>query len=130
MPSFYIVLQKEIPALDLAGAQAQALAKNNPRLAALAEGAGVRPLMSFFSINDDEIYGPNEGFTKEEREHGLEEKWYAPEEGLKTISELKTALASDSSAENSDLLLELNSFQQILEAARSHNIRWHLGFDY
>lgn len=86
MPSFYIVLDKEIPGVD-AYVNGSLLSKNNDELERIAKRLKVRSLMSFFSISPEEASSFAEG-------HGVklksvpEENWFAADEGLTTRSEL------------------------------------------
>lgn len=128
MPAFYIVLQEKIPGVDATGLEGRALSEYSEKLEGLAKQAGVTSLMNLFSASEDEAAGFLE-------DHGAdvslpEEKWFTAEEGLKTIAALLGALAGAPSSENPKLAGELAQFQQVLEAAQSRNIRWHLGIDY
>ena len=53
MPAVYIVLRQKIPSVDWA-IDNHALSKNIDQLEATANEAGVKPLMSFFSVNPEE----------------------------------------------------------------------------
>lgn len=54
MPSYYIVLEKEIPNLDVY-VNGNALSKESDALEGLAKRIGVTPLLSFFSASSEEI---------------------------------------------------------------------------
>ena len=132
MPAFYIVLQERIPGVDAAGLDNFALSKHSDKLDTLAKQADVTPLMNFFSADPEEMAGLL-------GEHGAgvripvqipEEKWFSPEDGLQTIGALLRSLANTPSTESPTLEVELKEFQRVLQAARSRNIRWHLGIDY
>jgi len=128
MPAFYLMLQEKIPGVDATGLEGRALSKHSKKLEAMAKRAGVTSLMNLFSSSEEEMAGFLE-------DHGTEvnlpeEKWFTADEGLKTITALLGALADAPSSENSALTTELAQFQQVLQAARSRNIRWHLGIDY
>ena len=128
MPAFYIILQEKIRGVDATGLEGRALSKYSEKLEALARRAGVTSLMNLFSASEEEMTGFLE-------DHGSdvklpEEKWFTAEEGLKTITALLGALADAPSNENSALAAELAQFRQVLQAAQSRNIRWHLGIDY
>lgn len=128
MPAFYIILQERIPGVDATGLEGRALSKYGEKLEELAKRAGVTSLMNLFSASKEEMAGFLE-------DHGTdvklpEEKWFTADEGLKTITALLAALADAPSSENAALASELARFQQVLQAAQSRNIRWHLAIDY
>jgi hypothetical protein len=128
MPAFYIMLQEKIPGVDATGIEGRALCKHSDELEALARQAGVVSLMNFFSVSGEEM---NEFLEDHGNEVSLpEERWFTAAEGLKTVTALRAALANVPSRENSALAAELATFQQVLQAAQSRNIRWHLGIDY
>jgi hypothetical protein len=128
MPAFYICLQEKIPGVDAAGLEGRALSKHSEKLEGLAKQAGVISLMHLFSASEEEMAG----FLEEGGSvvNPPEEKWFSAEEGLKTIAALLKALAGARSIEEPALYAELTEFQQVLEVARSRNVRWHLGIDY
>src|SRR5690606_33731657 len=82
--ALYIVPERDVPGLDVfVNGKALGLSSHLDRL---AERAGVRPLMQFFSLSPEEAHGffeeegaepPAEGFPPEE--------WYPAEEGLATV---------------------------------------------
>jgi hypothetical protein len=128
MPAFYIVLQEKIPGVGGIGLEARGLSKNSDKLEMLAKQAHVVPLMSFFSADQGEM-----SEFLEDSGAGVklpEEKWFPAEEGLKTIAALLKSLADARADADSGLSAELRQFQDVLLAARSRNIRWHLGIDY
>lgn len=131
MPAFYIVLQEKIPGVDALSLEGRAVSKHSDKLEMLAKQAGVKPVTSFFSVNRDEalgLLGVNEASRPDIPIP--DEQWFTPEEGLLTVDALLKTLAGEPSAENSALARELAEFQQVLQAARSRNIRWHLAIDY
>jgi hypothetical protein len=130
VPAFYIVLKEKIPGVDAIGLEGRALSDHGEELDALAKQAGVKPLLSFFSASRVEALdilgeipaGPPSVPIPDEQ-------WFHADEGLATIAALLLSLAAAPSAEGSALPRELTEFQHVLEAARSRNIRWHLGID-
>ena len=126
MPALYIVLEEKIPGVDAVGLEGRALSKYSNELDALAKQAGVKPLLSFFSVGKDEAM---EFFDEVEVvERGIkipDQQWFSAEDGLTTISALLPAVA-----ENSALTRELEEFQQVLQAARDRRLRWHMAIDY
>jgi hypothetical protein len=131
MPAFYIVLQEKIPGLDPTGLEGRTLSKHSEKLAELAKQAHVTPLLSFFSANPEEAFGLlDEDATGQPGVPIPEEQWFHADEGLTTIEALLQSLATAPSAEAAAMAQELTEFQRVLKAARSRNIRWHLGIDY
>jgi hypothetical protein len=129
MPAFYIVLQESIPGVDVTGLAGRALSKHSRRLEALAKEAGVPPLLSFFSADPEEVaelLGDGEG--KEVSIH--DEHWFPAGDGLKTVTALLASLSKLLPAESFALAKELEEFRQVLNAALSKDVRWHLGIDY
>jgi hypothetical protein len=57
------------------------------------------------------------------------EKWFSAEEGLNTITALLRALAAVPSSGYAAITAELRQLQDVLRAAQSRNVRWHLGID-
>ncbi|HET6178270.1 MAG TPA: hypothetical protein VFE61_15150 [Candidatus Sulfotelmatobacter sp.] len=128
MPAYYIVLQQKIPGVDDIGLEGRALSKHNQKLEALAQEGGVTPLAHFFSVDPEEAAGLLGDHASEV--DIPEETWFPAEDGLKTIAALLKTLVGAPPVERSALVGELKQFQQVLEAARSRDIRWHLGIDY
>lgn len=131
MPTFYIVLEENMPGVNGIGLEGRALSKQNAKLEEIAQRLGVRSLMSFFSANQEEAISL---LGKEEAESLSvpipREEWFSAKEGLTTVSALLKAIAAEPSLENSKLTQELTDFQYVLEAAQSQNARWHLAVDY
>jgi hypothetical protein len=131
MPAYYIVLQRKILGVDATGLQGHALSKYNNKLEALAKQAGVKPLLSFFSATPEDVMGLLDDNGEGQEPIPLpEEQWFPAEEGLTTIAALLQSLAETPQPEGSRLTAELTEFQQVLQAARSQNICWHLAIDY
>jgi hypothetical protein len=131
MPAFYIVLQEKIPGVDATGMEGRALSKHSETLEGLAKQASVKPLLSFFSANPEEASGLlDEGGVGQPDVAIPDEQWFQADEGLATIAALLLSLAAAPSAEALAMARELVQFQHVLKAARSRNIRWHLGIDY
>lgn len=130
MPALYIVLQQKIAGVD-SNIDNHALSKHSRQLESFAIEAGVKPLMSFFSVSPEEaadLLG-NRGVAEVDVQIP-EEKWFEAEEGLKTLEALLRCLATTPSPENGVLAVELSAFQELLKIARSQHIRWHLAIDY
>lgn len=131
MPSIYIILEKQIPNLDVY-VNGNSLSKSGEELEKMARRLGVRPLMDFFSISDEELsslveeYGSDLNKTKAAHE----EKWFAAEEGLQTVDALLQELDSSKLDRLDRVKAELQEFARVLELAKTNGVRWHLGVDY
>ncbi len=130
MPSFYIVLRDKIPGVDAVGLEGRALSKHSESLQTLANQVGVRPLTAFFSIDKAEVEDLL-GDTLEETGGEVSDKqWFPATEGLRTIAALLAAVDTQNTPDREKLMNELKEFKNVLDAAHSQNISWHLGIDY
>jgi len=132
MPSLFIILEKKIPNLEVYVNGSQ-LSKENTKLELLAKQMGVTPLMSFFSIDPEELTGLAYEFGLGVKTKSLtppKEKWFGAEEGLQTVRSLSEALANLTDETHARLLSELSEFERVLVSAKSNDVRWHLGVDY
>jgi hypothetical protein len=131
MPSLYIILEKKIPSTDTY-ANGSFLSKNSDELDQMAARLGVEPLMAFFSISNEELSALMEehdaNFNKPKAGH--QEKWFTPDEGLRTVNALLQELASSKLDRLDRIETELREFEKVLEVAKANGVRWHLGVDY
>jgi hypothetical protein len=126
MPSLYIVLDRKIPGEDVF-VNGNSLSKHNDELDRMAKGLGVTPLMNFFSTSKEELAslaGENEASLN------VVEKWFAAEDGLRTLNALLQNLAESDLGDKTRLESELREFVGVLELARANGIHWHLAVDY
>lgn len=128
MPSFYIVLDKEIPGVDVY-VNGSFLSKNNDELDRIAKRLKVRPLIGFFSTSPEEVSSLLEG-SGVEIKTVPEEKWFAADEGLNTVNALLGGLSESKLARADQVEAELREFVRLLETAKANGIRWHLAVDY
>jgi hypothetical protein len=99
----------------------------------LAERAGVRPLMDFFSQNPEDLAEILEDDDLEEPESGLPaEQWFSADDGLATVRGLLSHLISAPSDRADDVALinDLREYESILTRLAAEGIRWHLAVDY
>jgi len=131
MPSLYVILEREIPNTDIY-VNGNSLSRNNDELEKFAKQIGVRTLMSFFSISRNEFASLAEehGVDLPQNKATLEEYWFPAEEGLRTIHALSENLAGSAMGVRERVESELREFAAVLERAKAHGIRWHLGIDY
>jgi hypothetical protein len=129
--ALFIVPEREIPGLDVF-VNGKALG-HSEELDRLAERAGVRPLMGFFSqdpaeaaafFEDEGIDAPEDGFPLEE--------WFPAEEGLTTIRGLLSYLEANPAEvpDSSGLIEDLKEFESLLGRLASEGVGWHLSVDF
>ncbi len=132
MPSYYIVLEKDIPNFDVY-VNGNMLAKESDALERLAKKIGVPPLLSFFSIGTEELTAlvGDEGETVAML--GVKaptEQWFDAEDGLIAIRNMMSHLESMELGRSNQVLSNLKDFERVLEAASESGVRWHLAIDY
>jgi hypothetical protein len=101
-------------------------------LDALAQQAGVRPLMEFFSASADELMAWLDESGKEPPPGGFPPtQWFSAADGLATVRGLIAHLeANPEAAEEVDQLLsDLRQFEEVLQGLDTAGVRWHLSVD-
>ena len=128
--ALYIMPEREVDGLEVY-VNGKALGRSE-LLDRLAEQAGVRPLMQFFSQDPAEaaaffevegVEPPAEGFASEQ--------WYSATEGLATVLGLISYLEANGAAipESSALIEDLHEFESVLSQLASEGVGWHLAVD-
>ena len=94
--SMYIVVEGEDPGFDIF-VNGRALARHEDALERLAVSVGVRPLIDFFSADENSMaLLIEEGAGDQELIRRLPPpQWYSPEDGLKTITALLAAFQAE-----------------------------------
>lgn len=129
MPSLYIVLERELPGTDIY-VNGNFLSKNKDTLEKVAKKLGVATLMSFFSASPDEIASLMEVDVDSVKGNPkYEEKWFAAEDGLRTVNSLLGTLSGSGIGDVDRVEADLREFTKVLELAKSNGIRWHLAID-
>jgi hypothetical protein len=130
MPSYYIVLENDIPSLDVY-VNGNALSRDSDALENLAKKIGVTSLLSFFSASPEEVNSLlEEGETVESL--GIKvpaKKWFSAKEGLNTVKKLIGHLEKLEAPKGKQILGNLKEFERVLEAANQAGVRWHLAID-
>ena len=132
--SLYIVVEGEDPGFDIF-VNGHALARNEDALERLAERLKVKPLLDFFSA--DENSGAlllEQGAGNPEWAHHLPEpQWFNPATGLDSVWALleflcgaPTALGSDTAA----VVSELREYERVLRKTAERGLRWHLAVSW
>jgi hypothetical protein len=130
----YIVVEGEDPGFDTF-VNGRSLARHEDALEKLALSLGVRPLIEFFSADENSMaLLIEEGAGDQELLRKLPPpQWYAPADGLKTVQALLQALRDDPQqlgTEGKQVLSELREYAEVLEKARDREMRWHLAVSW
>jgi hypothetical protein len=129
--ALYIVPEREVPGFDTS-VSGKALGRSS-HLDRLAQRAGVRPLMGFFSIHPEGAAAFINDHGGELSEGGLPgEQWFAAEDGLATVRGLLRQLAANPSAAPNagSIAADLREFEAVLTRLAAEGVRWHLAVDY
>src|SRR5216683_1425415 len=123
--SMYIVVEGEDPGFDIF-VNGRSLARHEDALERLALKLGVRPLIEFFSADENSMsLLIEEGAGNQELLRRLPPpQWYSPGDGLKTVHALVHAL------EGEQVLAELLEYARVLEKTRDREMRWHLAVSW
>ena len=130
----YIVVQGEDPGYDIF-VNGRALARNEDALEKVALGLGIRPLLEFFSADENSLPLLIEAGGNERRllEKMQPPQWYSAEEGLKTVNALIAALSDAPHSIGSDgpvALSELLEYRVVLEKTAERGLKWHLAVSW
>src|ERR1700722_14739542 len=132
--SMYIVVEGEDPGYDIF-VNGRALARYEDALERLALRLGVKPLIEFFSADENSMsLLIEEGAGNPELMRKLPPpQWYAAGDGLATVRALATALQDDPQqlgTEGTQGLDELLEYAQVLEKTMLSGLRWHLAVSW
>jgi len=130
----YIVVEGEDPGFDIY-VNGRALARNEDALEKLALRLGVRPLLEFFSADENSLPLLIEAGASSSKilDKMQPPQWYVAEDGLKTVNALITALSDSPHALGSEgplVLSELLEYRLVLTKTGEHNLRWHLAVSW
>ena len=130
----YIVVEGEDPGFDIF-VNGRALARNEDSLEKLALALGVRPLIDFFSADENSMsLLIEEGAGNQELVKRLPPpQWYFGEEGLATVRVLIEALKDEPQklgSEGPQVLEELEDYERVLRKTETHGLRWHLAVSW
>jgi hypothetical protein len=130
----YIVVEGEDPGYDIF-VNGRALARYEDALERLALRLGVRPLIEFFSADENSMsLLIEEGAGNPDLIRRLPPpQWYSPADGLATIRALISALEDDPQqlgTEGPQVLSELQEYARVLEKANNAGHRWHLAVSW
>jgi hypothetical protein len=132
--SMYIVVEGEDPGFDIF-VNGRALARNEDPVEKLALRLGVRPLIEFFSADENSMsLLIEEGAGNKELMNRLPPpQWYSPAEGLVSVEALLGALEEEPQqlgSEGEQILAELVEYRRVLRKAEDRKLRWHLAVSW
>ncbi|HTF69790.1 MAG TPA: hypothetical protein VK638_44645 [Edaphobacter sp.] len=132
--SMYIVVEGEDPGFDIF-VNGRVLARNEDALEKLSLRLGVRPLIEYFSADENSMsLLIEEGAGNRELMHRLPPpQWYSANDGLVTVTALVDALQQEPQqlgSEGEQVLAELLEYKRVLEKTRQRKLRWHLAVSW
>jgi len=130
----YIVVEGEDPGFDIF-VNGRALARHEDALERLALRLGVRPLIEFFSADENSMsLLIEEGAGNPDLMRRLPPpQWYGAADGLATVRTLVAALEADPQqlgTEGGQVLGELQEYERVLERTMRAGLRWHLAVSW
>ena len=130
----YIVVEGEDPGFDTY-VNGRALARNEDAVERLALRVGVRPLIEFFSADENSMsLLIEEGAGNRELLNRLPPtQWYSAADGLMTVEALVAALEHEPQqlgSEGEQVLSELIEYRRVLRKTRDREMRWHLAVSW
>ena len=132
--SLYIVVEGDDPGFDIF-VNGQALARNEDALERLAERLNVRPLLEFFSADENSMaLLLEQGAGNPDWARNLPEpQWFGATDGLLTACALIDFLAGNTAAlgsETKPILAELREYERVLRKTAQRGLRWHLAVSW
>ncbi|MFZ0395537.1 MAG: hypothetical protein WCF17_18005 [Terracidiphilus sp.] len=132
--SLYIVVEGEDPGFDIF-VNGHALARNEDALERLAERLNVKPLLEFFSADENSMALLMEqgAGNPDWASHLPRPQWFSPADGLATVCALIDFLLKNLAAfgsETAQVLSELREYECVLGKTSRHNLRWHLAVSW
>lgn len=130
----YIVVEGEDPGFDIF-VNGRALARNEDALERLAVNIGARPLIEFFSADENSMaLLIEEGAGDPALLPRLPPpQWYPARVGVETVSALLEELRREPTELGSDSALireELEEYLTVLQKTAERNLRWHLAVSW
>ena len=132
--SLYIVVEGEDPGYDIF-VNGSSLAQHEDAMERLALRLGVKPLLEFFSADENSMaLLIEEGAGNPELLTQLPPpQWYAAADGLATVLALVAALREDPSQIGTEgvlVMAELEEYVIVLRKAEERGLRWHLAVSW
>ena len=132
--SLYIVVEGEDPGYDIF-VNGHALARNEDSLERMAERLSVRPLLEFFSADENSMALLLEqgAGNPEWAQHLPQPQWFSPQQGLVTVGTLLEFLQGSPVAlgsETAGVISELREYERVLRKTAERGLRWHLAVSW
>lgn len=132
--SMYIVVEGEDPGYDIF-VNGRALARYESALERLAIELGIKPLLEFFSADEDSMaLLIEEGAGNPDLLKRLPPpQWFSPADGLNTVDALLASLEADPyqlGSEGEVVISELREYQTVLRKTAERQLRWHLAVSW
>ena len=132
--SLYIVVEGEDPGFDIF-VNGKALARNEDALERLAERLNVRPLLDFFSADENSMaLLLEQGAGNPEWARNLPQpQWFNAPDGLSTVRALIDFLVANPAALGSEtqaVQAELREYERVLHKTAQRELRWHLAVSW
>ena len=132
--SMYIVVEGEDPGFDIF-VNGRALARNEDGLEKLALRLGVRPLLEFFSADENSMaLLLEEGAGDPDWAKTLPPpQWFSGDEGLVTVQSLLGYLRDAPGAFGADtaaVISELEQYETVLKKTAERELRWQLAVSW
>ena len=130
----YIVVEGEDPGFDIF-VNGRALARHESAIERLALELKVRPLLEFFSADENSMALLVEGGAGDPSLVGrlLPPQWYSAQDGLPTVEALLDSLEADPmqlGSEGEMVLSELREYERVLRKTAERGLRWHLAVSF
>jgi hypothetical protein len=130
----YIVVEGEDPGYNIY-VNGRMLARYEGAVEKLALSLGVKPLLEFFSADENSMSQlVEEGAGNPDLLKRLPPpQWYRPEDGVQTVKALVQALQADPhqmGSEGPELLRELEEYETVLRKTAERGMRWHLAVSW
>ena len=130
----YIVVEGEDPGFDIF-VNGRALARNEDSLEKLAQRLGIKPLLEFFSADENSMaLLLDEGAGDPEWAKTLPPpQWFSPEDGLISLCTLIDFLHEHATAlgtETTPVLKEMEEFERVLRKTAQRHMRWQLAVSW
>jgi len=130
----YIVVEGDDPGFDIF-VNGRSLARHEDALERLALRLGVKPLIEFFSADENSMsLLIEEGAGDRDLIRRLPPpQWYPADDGLKTVRGLVAALQDEPQqlgTEGEQVVSELLEYVVVLEKTQARDLRWHLAVSW
>ncbi len=132
--TLYIVVEGEDPGFDIF-VNGRALARNEDALEKMAQRMGVKPLLEFFSADENSMaLLLEEGAGDPEWAKTLPPpQWFSPGDGLATICRLLDHLRDAPAmlgSETPRIIEELEEYERVLRKTALRSLRWQLAVSW